>query len=175
MENWLNRELNVNLTKLTCLGLSPIMDNSWKTLSHILLLGRFLLYTCKLGRLILTIKIKLRNTQEIERQVATKNSDTQSFQQKWNNIMIPRGPLTHKFPHFQSDNSKNYYGCILYNHLWNVCLPFVSLLFFVFRVVTLMFSNIIFVKNNSVTIIYNIASMDEITNKKKILKKSFWW
>ena len=43
--------------------------------------------------------------------------------------------------------------------------------FFVFRVVTLMFSNIIFVKNNSVTIIYNIASMDEMTNKKNLKKK----
>ena len=137
LENWLNRELsqNVNLTKLTCLGLSPIKDNSWKTLSHILLLGRFFIYTCKLERLIPTInafKIKLRNTQEIERQVATKNSDTQSFQQKWNNIMIPWGPLTHKFPLFQSDNSKVYYVCILQNHLWNVCLPFVSLLFLFF-------------------------------------------
>ena len=42
--------------------------------------------------------------------------------------------------------------------------------FFVFRVVTLMFSNILFVKKISVTSIYNIVSMDEMTNKK-ILKK----
>ena len=39
-ENWLNRKLspNVILTKLTCLGLNPIKNDSWKTLSHILLL-----------------------------------------------------------------------------------------------------------------------------------------
>ena len=43
--------------------------------------------------------------------------------------------------------------------------------FFVFRVVTLMFSNILFVKKISVTIIYNIVSMDEMTNKKKKKKK----
>ena len=49
------------------------------------------------------------------------------------------------------------------------CETFVYLLylyFFVFRVVTLMFSNILFVKKISVTISYNIVSMDEMTNKK---------
>ena len=78
-------------TVLVVLGLQNIDKDKVKVEKHILLLGRFFIYTCKVQGCIPTFehfKLKLRALQVTEKQIAIQKNGLNYYEKKWENLSL---------------------------------------------------------------------------------------